>query len=315
MIDPTLIGRFGPDFDVPIERGKLREFANATYAPWPAFLDDPRAVIPATFLVGAGVYWGYTLERPGGTHLAALDHDLSVALHAEESYVFHGELPRVGDLLTARAGLEKVVEKTGRRGGSLTFLTLLTEFRNRRGDLIAEARAVTATSDSNSAIAAEAPDYVPYYKDRAALDPFAVIERADLQALSVGDSPGRIDAPPLTLREVVRYAAAGGEDDPLHYDLAHAKAAGFPGMFGLGMLQAGGLAAYASRWLGAERVRRCHIRFPNMFFVGDALGYEGRISALTVVERRRRAEVMLRCHRPSDGATIVEVSMDFDLDP
>lgn len=314
MIDHSLIGQFGPEFEVPVERGKIREFARATYAPWPEFLEDRRAVIPATFLTTAGVFWGYTLERPRGTHLENLGHDLSVPLHAEEAYIFHAEPPRAGDLLTARAGLESVVEKKGRRGGALTFLTLLTEFRNSDSDLIAEARSVTVTSDSHAELAPVAPDYHPNYEEREPRDPFAAIERADPDALSEGASPGTIETGALSLRELVRYAAAGGEDDPLHYDLAHARAAGFPGLFGLGMHQAGGLAAYAARWLGAERVRRFHIRFPTMFFVGDVLRYEGRTCAIEVVDGHRMIDVDLLCRRASDDAAIVKASMRFDLD-
>ena len=313
MIDQTLIGRFGPDYEMPIERGKLREFANATYAPWPEFIDDHRAVIPPTYLCSAGVFWGYTLERPRGTHLEALDHDLSVSLHAEESYIFHGEPPRAGDVLTARAGLESFTEKHGSRGGKLVFLTLLTEFRNQAGDLIAEARSVSVTSDAQGNIATSAPDYEPIDIGREPLDPFAAIERADVDAITQGASPGRIDMAPLSIREVVRYAAAGGEDDPLHYDLVHAKAQGFPGMFGLGMHQAGGLGSYATRWLGAKRVRSMRIRFPNMFFVGEELSYEGKVSSIEMTDDHRMATLDLTCTRRSDDAPIVEAIMQLDL--
>ena len=313
MMDQSMIGQFGPDYEMPIERGKIREFANATYAPWPEYLDDRRAVIPATFLSSAGVYWGYTLERPRGTLLERIDHDLSVPLHAEESYVFHGEPPRAGDVLTARACLESCTEKHGRRGGKLNFLTLLTEFRDSNGELVAEARSVTVTSDAQGDIAASAPDYEPTEIGQDPMDPFAGIERAEPADLVQGDSPGKIDMAPLSVHEIVRYAAAGGEDNPLHYDLAYAKAQGFPGLFGLGMHQAGGLAAYAARWLGAENVRGYRIRFPNMFFVGDALSYEGKVSNIKNAGGRRVATLDLNCHRKSDGAPIVQSVMQLEL--
>ena len=314
MIDPSLIGRFGPDFEMPIEHGKIREFANATYAPWPVYLDDPHAVIPPTFLTTAGVLWGYTLERPRGTYLEDLDHDLSVPLHAEETYVFHGEPPRAGDTLTARAGLESVVEKQGRRGGDLTFLTLLTEFRNPAGDLVAEARSVTVTTDTHDEVAATAPAYHPTYEGLGFPDPFAGIVPGDPDPLSGGASPGVVESGTLTLRELVRYAVSGGEDNPLHYDLAHAKACGFPGMFGLGMHQAGGLAAYAVRWLGAQRVRSVSIRFLAMYYIGDVLRYEGRALPVEVVDGHRMVDVDLVCRRASDDAAIVKARMRFDLD-
>ena len=107
--------------------------------------------------------------------------------------------------------------------------------------------------------------------------------------------------------------AAGGEDDPLHYDLVHAKAQGFPGLFGLGMHQAGGLAAYATRWLGAHRVRSMRIRFPNMFFIGDELSYEGRVTGIEAIDGRRMASLDLQCTRKADEAAIVGATMQLDL--
>lgn len=312
MLDRSLIGRFGPNYETPIERGRIRDFARAVGAPWPEFLDEPRAVIPPTFLVIAGVAWGYTLERPRGTLFEGLGHDLSVPLHAEESYLFHGEPPRAGDVLTARSALESVVEKRGRRGGALTFLTLLTEFRDPGGRLVAEARSVTVTTDAEAGPPPPAPDYRPRYESLEPKDLFAAIAPADPATLAVGDTPGRIDAGILTLRDVVRYAAAGGEDNPLHYDLAHAKAEGFPGLFGLGMQQAGGLGAYAARWLGAANVRAFRARFPAMFYVGDRLSYEGRIAAIEADGERRSVDLDLVCRRAGDDAVIVDAAMRFD---
>ncbi len=91
------------------------------------------------------------------------------------------------------------------------------------------------------------------------------------------------------------------------------RRAGFPGLFGLGMHQAGGLAAYASRWLGADRVRTMRIRFPNMFFAGDELSYQGRVTAIEQAGDRRMATLNLACTRSRDTAAIVEAVMQFDV--
>lgn len=317
MIDPDLIGRFGPDFEVPIERGAVRNFARAAHAPWPAYLDDRRAPIPPAFLVCANVWWGYTLERPRGTVLAGIDHDLSVPLHAEEAHLFPDGPPRVGDVLTARACLEKVTQKKGARGGDLTFLVLLTEFRDAAGKQVAQARATTVTtagSTEGGGWGSEPPSYAPRYTSLEPPDPFGAIARQGRDALAVGSGPGPVATGALTLHDMVRFQAAGGEDNPLHYDLAHARAEGFPGMFGLGMHQASGLASYAVRWLGEDRVRSFRARFRNVFWVGDALTYDGRITALREQDGQQLADVGLACTRDSDGAVIVEVAMTFALD-
>ena len=114
------VGLSGPEYEVFIERGKIREFARAMDAPLSDFLDGSAPVIPPTFLVCAPYTWGYTLERPRGTVFAEIDHDLAVSLHAEESFVFHGVPPRAGERLVARPKLEKVWEKHGSSGGKPT---------------------------------------------------------------------------------------------------------------------------------------------------------------------------------------------------
>mgnify|MGYP002628175015 CR=1 FL=1 len=318
MIDPGLIGRFGPDFEVPVERGALRNFARAAHAPWPAYLDDRHAPIPPAFLVCANVWWGYSLERPRGTVLAGIDHDLSIPLHAEEAHVFHGEPPRAGDLLIARACLESVTQKQGGRGGDLTFLVLLTQFRDTTDRLVAEARATTVTTanapENGGGWGSEPPPYEPRYTSLEPPDPFAAIARQGWDDLAVGAGPGPVATGPLTMHDMVRFQAAAGEDNPLHYDLAHAAAEGFPGMFGLGMHQASALASYAVRWLGESRVRSFRARFRNVFWVGDALTYDGHVAALREEDGRRYADLALACTRDSDGAVVVAVTMTFALD-
>ena len=45
------IGLAGPYYDVDVERGKIREFANAMYAPIPDFLQGVNPRTPATYFV------------------------------------------------------------------------------------------------------------------------------------------------------------------------------------------------------------------------------------------------------------------------
>lgn len=317
MIDPDLIGRFGETFEFPVERGANRKFAIAAHAPWETYVEDRHAPMHPAFLTTANVLWGYSLERPRGSPFERIDHDLSVPLHAEEAYLFHGAPPHAGDLLQARACLESVTEKKGSRGGDLTFLVMLTEFRDAADRLVAQARATTVTSHNAPAgdgnLGSQPPDYEPRYTSLEPPDPFAAIPRQGWGDLAEGSGPGAVSTGILTLHDMVRFQAAGGEDNPLHYDLAHARHAGFPGMFGLGMHQAGALASYAVRWLGEENVRSFRARFRNVFWVGDPLTYNGRVVALREEKGRRIADLELACTRDSDDAVIVQLFMTFDL--
>jgi acyl dehydratase len=318
VINETLIGQFGPEFSIPIERGHVRRFAKAAFADLPIHTDDLHAIIPATYLVSAGVLWGYTLERPRGTLFENIGHDLSIPLHAEEAYIFHGPLPCVGAELTARACLESVKTRQGSRGGELTFLTMLTEFRNAARELVTEARSTTVTtqnSPDSGDWASEVPKYNPGYSNIDSLDPFASIQRQSWEELRENAGPGEISTGPLTLFEMVSFQATGGEMNPIHYDEAHARAMGYPGMFGLGMQQASALASYGGRWLGEENVCSFRARFPNVFWVGDPLTYSGHITKLHESGELRKAEVELICRRDSDNAIVVQVWMTYELNP
>ena len=66
--------------------------------------------------------------------------DLRRLLHGGQEYVFHGPPPRAGVELTMQTRVDKIYEKEGKRGGTMTFVETVTEFRDPDGKLVAEAR-------------------------------------------------------------------------------------------------------------------------------------------------------------------------------
>jgi acyl dehydratase len=317
MIDPDLIGQFGPDFTFPVELGAVRKFAKAVHAPWECYLAADNAPMPPTFLTIANVEWGYSLERPRGTLFERLDHDLSVPLLAEEAYHFHGPLPRAGDRLTGRACLESVTTKHGSRGGNLTFLVMLTEFRDSSGRHAADARCTTVTTsggdDDDTPLGSVPPVYEPDYQSLQPSDPFAALPKASWGDLEIGAGPTPIETGVLTMLDLGRYLAACGEDNPLHYDLAYARQHGFDSPFGYGMQQGSALASYACAWLGEERARSFRARFHEVFWPGDILTYRGSVTALREEDGKHLVDLKLACTRQSDGAAIAQAWMTFDL--
>jgi N-terminal half of MaoC dehydratase len=120
-------------YTMPIELGKIREFARALKTRHPAYKgDDP--VITPTMLTMARNAW----EPARESGYAKLGFDMRRILHAEEEYVFHGGLPRAGQLLTCETRLGETYSKPGKRGGTLRFGVLVTEFRDQDGTLVAE---------------------------------------------------------------------------------------------------------------------------------------------------------------------------------
>lgn len=135
MVDKSAVGKTEPPFEMDVERGKIREFARATQSRNPEYLDDPRPVIPPTFLTAAS-FW----SPPGGGSMASIGLDLRRVLHGGQEYVFHGPPPRAGAHLRAQSRIEEIYEKEGKRGGTMTFVIMVQEFRDDSGALVAEAR-------------------------------------------------------------------------------------------------------------------------------------------------------------------------------
>jgi hypothetical protein len=130
-----LRGLTGEPFQLVVEEGKVREFARATRATHPAYLEEARPVIPPTFLASAALW--------APNELALLDRagfDVTRTLHAAQEYRFPAGPPRAGTRLNALPRVETTYEREGRRGGTLRFVVLATEFRDERGELVAESR-------------------------------------------------------------------------------------------------------------------------------------------------------------------------------
>lgn len=118
-----------------IEQGKIAEFARATMADHSDFR-GPKAVVPPTFLTTSGFFW----QTDESKAVAAHGLDRARTLHAQQEYIFHGEPPHAGQKLAAQARIADRYEKVGKRGGRLTFVVMVTEFRDEDGNLVAEQR-------------------------------------------------------------------------------------------------------------------------------------------------------------------------------
>ncbi|MEV0084757.1 MaoC family dehydratase N-terminal domain-containing protein [Saccharopolyspora sp. NPDC050642] len=109
------------------------EFARAVKSEHPAH-DGPSPTIPPTMLTSARMIW----EPAEQSGFAKLGFDRRRILHGEEEYVFFGPPPRAGQNLTAETKIVNRYEKPGKRGGSMKFAVLVTEFRDESGRLVAQ---------------------------------------------------------------------------------------------------------------------------------------------------------------------------------
>jgi acyl dehydratase len=89
----------------------------------------------------------------------------------------------------------------------------------------------------------------------------------------------------VALTDVVRYAGASGDFNPLHHDDAAARAAGIPAAFAHGMFSAGCLATAVTDAVGMESLSRLAVRFRAQARLGTTL-----TSDMIVAGTRRNEE-------------------------
>ena len=108
--------------------------------------------------------------------------------------------------------------------------------------------------------------------------------------VSVGDS-APVLTHTLTRADLVEYAGASGDFNPMHTDEVAAKEAGMPTVFGHGMFSAGILATAMTNWSGVGSVVRYKVRFVKQTWPGEEF----------------RTSVNVTAKREEDGRGLVDV--------
>ncbi len=75
----------------------------------------------------------------------------------------------------------------------------------------------------------------------------------------------------LDRTDLVRYAGASGDYNPMHHDEVKAKAAGQPSVFGHGMFSMGFLGSAITDFVGVGNVRRYQVRFAKQTWPDEEL--------------------------------------------
>jgi acyl dehydratase len=116
-----------------------------------------------------------------------------------------------------------------------------------------------------------------------------------LDAVTPGMELGDVVFGPLERADIVRYAGASGDFNPIHIDEGYARSTGSPTVFAMGMLPAGYLAHAVSDWFGGpHHLRSYKVRFTTRVWPGDELVCSGKVVAIekgivkVTVEARRR---------------------------
>jgi acyl dehydratase len=105
-----------------------------------------------------------------------------------------------------------------------------------------------------------------------------VVKHVDV---NVGDSKSMVVFDNLTRTQIVMYAGASGDYNPLHTDeIFTTKVAGYPSVFAHGMLSMGATGRVLTDWFGADGLTKYGVRFVNQVWPGDTLTTTATIEAV-----------------------------------
>jgi acyl dehydratase len=95
-------------------------------------------------------------------------------------------------------------------------------------------------------------------------------DRLEFDAVKVGEeAPARTHK--LTRSDLVMYAGASGDFNPMHTDEVSAQAAGLPSVFGHGMFTMGLLGSALTDYVGVGNLRSYQVRFTKQTWPDEEL--------------------------------------------
>ena len=134
-------------------------------------------------------------------------------------------------------------------------------------------------------------------------------------SISVGDSREQVLVDDLTRTQIVMYAGASGDYNPLHSDEKFAReVAGYPGIFAHGMLTMGMTGRIVTDWFDVGRITKYGVRFVRQVWPGDTLTATAVVEAIREEDGTSFADVSITTVN-QDGTTVLTGTATARLDP
>jgi acyl dehydratase len=132
--------------------------------------------------------------------------------------------------------------------------------------------------------------------------------------LSVGDAREMVLVDDLTRTQIVQYAGASGDYNPLHTDEKFTReVAGYPSVFAHGMLTMGMTGRLLTDWMGDGRLTRYGVRFSKQVWPGDTLTATATVDAIREVDGEWFADLTVVTVN-QDGDAVIKGSATARLD-
>ena len=97
----------------------------------------------------------------------------------------------------------------------------------------------------------------------------------------------------LTRTDLVQYAGASGDFNPMHHDEVQAQASGLPSVFGHGMFTMGLLGKAITDYVGVGNLERYNVRFTKQTWPGETL--TARVTVAKKFDEDGKHKVALDC--------------------
>ena len=128
-------------------------------------------------------------------------------------------------------------------------------------------------------------------------------------AWQAGDELKERILPPVTRLQLIKYAGASGDFNPIHTIDQAAEEAGLPGVIAHGMLTLASVGLLFSPYLEHGYVKTLLARFSGMVFVGDELAIGGRVTGSEETEEGRLHAFEVYARRGAD--TVASGTISF----
>ncbi|MFQ5381263.1 MAG: MaoC/PaaZ C-terminal domain-containing protein [Dehalococcoidia bacterium] len=133
--------------------------------------------------------------------------------------------------------------------------------------------------------------------------------------LKVGDEHEEVVVTNLSRTQIVQYAGASGDYNPLHSDTEFTtKVAGYPSVFAHGMLTMGLTGTMLTNYVGDGRLTKFGVRFVSQVWPGDSLTAKATVAAVREEDGQKLVDLDLTTVN-QDGKAVVTGSATARVDP
>lgn len=133
--------------------------------------------------------------------------------------------------------------------------------------------------------------------------------------LNVGDTTTKVLVDDLSRTQIVQYAGASGDYNPVHTDEKFVtEIAGYPTVFAHGMLTMGMTGTLLTDWVGDGRLTNYGVRFVNQVWPGDTLTATAEVTGIREEDGQHLADLTITTVN-QDDTPVLTGTATARLDP